>query len=375
MNKLFRNIVTTVLLAFGWVAPLCALTQAEIDALYNRIDSLYEAGMSAYKASDFAKTAVLMQQAVALQQQVAEDEDLLAMSTTLAAAQSQAGDYQAALTTTNNAIALARRLKGDTAPELAQLESNRAYLQQKIDMPVEERVEIVRHTVVHEVTATVAQDLFTQATAAYQRGACDSAKQLVQEAVRLDTLKLIYDADIRTAYHNIAACRMDEARILKNKGEYKQALASLQAIRDEFGAAAPDKEIDSEMASCYSMSGDYEKAISLYSRVLQQDPTNTAIQNNLALCYARIGDYRRSLAMQENALRLTPNNPELLTNIATTYFQQGNYAQALQVNERAAEVIRQKEGEQSPFYAGVLVNKAACLVMLNYTDDALAANE
>ena len=44
MNNLLRNIVTAVLLAFGWVAPLCAapLTQAEVDALYERIDALYD---------------------------------------------------------------------------------------------------------------------------------------------------------------------------------------------------------------------------------------------------------------------------------------------------------------------------------------------
>ena len=364
-----------VLLIFGWVAPLCALTPQEEDALYNRIDSLYEAGMAAYKAGNFKHTTALMQKAVDLQQQIAEDEDLLAMITTLAAAQSQAGDFEAALTTTDKTIALAKRLHGATAPELTILENNRAYLQKKIDMPVEERVEIVRHTIVHEVTATVAQNKFTEATGAYQRGECDSARQLVQLAVELDTLKLIYDTDLHTAYHNIAACRMDEARQIKNRGEYKRALSCLRTILDEFGADAPQKEIESEMASCYSMSGEYEKAIAIYSRLLQQEPANSVVQNNLALCYARIGDYSRSLAMQEKALRLTPNSPELLTNIATTYFQQGNYAQALQINERAAAVIRQKEGEQSPFYAGVLVNKAACLAMLNYTDDALVANE
>lgn len=377
MNNLLRNIVTTVLLAFGWVAPTLAqkLTPEEVDALYNRVDALYEDGMSAYKSGDYARTVELMKEAVALQQTIDEDEDLLAMTTTLAAAQSQTGDYEAALTTTNNAIALAQRLKGANAPELTSLENNRAYLQSKIDMPVEERVEIVRHTIVHEVQASVAQQLFKDATAAYQRGACDSAWLLAKEAVRLDTLKLIYVEDIQTAYHNIAVCRMDEARKQKYKGDYPQALSSLQAILNDFGDAAPRKEIEIEMASCYSLSGNYEKAISLYNGVLQQDPTNAAVQNNLALCYARIGDYNRSLAMQEQALRLTPHNPELLANIAVTYFQQGNYKQALQTNERAAEAVREKEGEQSPAYAGVLVNKAACLAMLNYADDALATNQ
>ena len=377
MTKRILNIVTTVLLAFAWAAPLCAakpLTQAEVDAMYERIDALYEQGMSAYKAGEFTQTATLLTEAVSLQEQVAEDDDLLAMTTTLAVAQSQAGEYQAALTMTDKAIALAKKLHGEQAKELTQLESNRAYLQSKIDMPVEERVEITRHTIIREADTTAAQRLFGDATLAYQQGDCRKALQLTRQAVEIDTLQLIFPEDLNTAYHNIAACRMDEARKLKYKGEYRQALGLLQDIENELGESAPRKEIDSEKASCYSLSGNYEKAISLYSGVLSQDPTNTAIQNNLALCYARIGDYSRSLAMQEQALRLTPQNPELLMNIATTYFQQGNYAQALQMNERAMEIIRNRDGEQSAAYATALVNKAACLAMTDYTEDALAAN-
>ena len=173
MTKRILNIVTTVLLAFAWAAPLCAakpLTQAEVDAMYERIDALYEQGMSAYKAGKFTQTATLLTEAVSLQEQVAEDDDLLAMTTTLAVAQSQAGEYQAALTMTDKAIALAKKLHGEQAKELTQLESNRAYLQSKIDMPVEERVEITRHTILREADTTAAQRLFGDATLAYQQG-------------------------------------------------------------------------------------------------------------------------------------------------------------------------------------------------------------
>ena len=141
------------------------------------------------------------------------------------------------------------------------------------------------------------------------------------------------------------------------------------------GDNAPRKQIDAEMASCYSLNGDYEQAIALYSGVLEQDPNNDAILNNLAICYARIGEYDRSLALQTQALRHNPHNPELLTNIATTYFRQRNYIQALQVIDRAAEQIRSREGENSAAYAAALVNKAACLAMMDYADDALTINQ
>lgn len=373
--NLFRNILTTALLTILWVVPSWSLTPEEEDALYNRIDSLYEAGMSAYKNGDYARTVIMLQDAVALQRLIAEDEDFLAMMTTLASAHSLAGEYQAALTATNITIDLAQRLHGAAAPELPTLEANRAYLQAKIDMPVEERVEITRHTIVREAEATVAQELFSAATSAYQRGVCDSALLLARQAVALDTLQLIYAEDLQTAYHNIAACRIDEARVMKGQGLYNQALQHLQQTMDELGTKAPKRQIESEMASCYSMNGDYEQAIRLYQGVLEQDPTNDAILNNLAICYARIGDYARSLSLQEQALRHNPHNPELLTNIATTYFRQGNYSQALQVNDRAAELLLSREGATSSAYAASLVNKAACLAMMNYTADALAANE
>ncbi len=367
-----------MLLTFGWVASLCAanpLSQEEVDALYERIDALYEQGMSAYKSGNFKQTATLMTEAVALQQQVAEDEDLLAMLTTLASAQSQAEEYQAALTTTDQTIALAKRLHGDAAQELATLESNRAYLQKKIDMPVEERVEITRHTIVQEIDSSMAQRVFAQATSAYRSGACDNALQLVKQAVALDTLQLIYAEDLQTAYHNIAACKIDEARVMKGKGLYNQALQHLQQAMAAMGDNAPKQQIESEMASCYSMNGDYEQAIRLYQGVLDKDPNNDAVLNNLAICYARLGDYARSLALQEQALRHNPHNPELLTNVATTYFRQGNYRQALQIIDNAAGQLRSKQGENSAAYAAALVNKAACLAMMGFTDEALAANE
>ena len=373
--NLFRSILTTVLLTIVWAAPLRALTPAEEDALYNRIDSLYEAGMSTYRSGDYSRSAALMQQAVTLQQQIAEDDDLLAMLTTLASAQSSAGEYSAALTTTLSAIALTQRLKGATAPELTTLENNRAYLQAKIEMPVEERVEITHHTIVREIDSTAAQRLFQSATAAYQSGECDQAWQLARQAASIDTLQLIYAEDLQTAYHNIAACRIDQARGIKQQGLYTSALNHLQQTLQMMGDNAPRKQIEAEMASCFSLNGDYEQAIALYSGVLEQDPTNDAILNNLAICYARIGEYDRSLALQTQALRHNPHNPELLTNIATTYFRQRNYIQALQVIDRAAEQIRSRQGENSAAYAAALVNKAACLAMMDYADDALTINQ
>ena len=167
--KLFRNILTTVLLAVMWAAPLWALTPEQEDALYGRIDSLYEAGMQAYNSGAFDRSAAALQQAVDLQKQIAEDDELLSLYMTLATALSEAGQYEAALTTTDQALALATTLPSEAA-KIPQLKNNRTYLENKINMPVEERVEITKHTIVHEATATMAQELFTAATGAYHRG-------------------------------------------------------------------------------------------------------------------------------------------------------------------------------------------------------------
>ena len=372
MNKLFRNILTTVLLTIVWVAPLRALTPEQEDALYGRIDSLYEAGMQAYNSGAFDLSAAALQQAVDLQMQIAEDDELLSLYMTLASAQSSAGLYQAALTTTDQALALAATLSEES--KIAQLQNNRAYLVLKIEMPVEEHIEITKHTIVREATATMAQDIFTAATAAYQRGQCDSAYNLVTRAIELDTLQLIYAEDKHTAFHNIAACRLEEARAIKWQGDYAGAMVMLEQIITQLGDDAPRMQIEAEIASCHSMSGNYEQAIRQYSNILKTHPDNAAVLNNLAICYARIGDYARSLALQERVLKTQPDNTDVMENIATTYFRQGNYARALEMNERAAARIREREGERSEKYASALVNEAACYAVMNRTEEALQAN-
>lgn len=371
--NLRRNILTTVLLAVMWAAPLRALTPEEEDVLYGRIDSLYEAGMQAYNSGAFDRSVAALQQAAAIQKQIAEDEELLSLYITLAAAQSSAGSYEAALTTTDQALALAGTIPSE-AGKIAQLKNNRTYLESKINMPVEERVEITKHTIVREATSTVAQDLFAAATSAYRRGQCDSALLLANKAIQADTLQLIYAEDKHTAFHNIAACRLEEARRLKLQGDYAGAITMLQKILTQFGEDAPRAKIDAEMASCHSMNGNYEQAIRLYNDILRSDPENAAVQNNLAVCYARIGDYARSLALQQKVLQAHPDNTEVMENIATTYFRQGNYTQALEMNERALARVRERDGVQSEAYAAALVNEAACYAVLNRTDEALQAN-
>lgn len=374
MPKRILNILTTVLLAVMWAAPLCALTPEQEDALYGQIDSLYEAAMQAYNGGLFDSSAEALKQAVDLQKQIAENDELLALYMTLATAQSGAGQYEEALTTTDNALALAATLPTEEA-KIAQLKNNRTYLESKINMPVEERVEITKHTIVREASATMAQDLFTAATGAYHRGQCDSALMIAKQAIKADTLGLIYAEDRHTAFHNIAACRLEEARTLKRQGEYGDALKMLQQIQTQFGEDAPRTQIEAEMASCHSMSGNYEQAIRLYSNILLTEPENAAVLNNLSVCYARIGDYARSLALQEKVLRAQPDNTKVMANIATTYFRQGNYAQALKMSERAAARVRERDGEQSEAYAAALVNEAACYAVMNRTDEALQANE
>lgn len=319
------------------VASLWAMTPVEEDQLYARIDSLYAMSIRAHNEGDYRRSAELVDTLIVLEGQVGETDEVQKLT-----------DY-------------------------------RRYLQQKIDMPVEEVVEVRRHTIVREISATTAQELFSQGTAAYQRGACDSAVILIRHAVDLDTQQLIYPSDLQTAWHNIAACRISQAQTMRRQGKYNEAVNHLNKTKELLSLYAPDLTLaqdkaDEALALCMTSEGDYKAAIEIYNRLLQQQADNTAILNNLAVCYARIGDTRRSLNLQQRALQAAPQNSELLTNIATTYFTLGDYDHAREYNEKAALLIRAQKGEQSVEYANALVNIAACLAVTGQTDEALTLN-
>lgn len=62
--------------------------------------------------------------------------------------------------------------------------------------------------------------------------------------------------------------------------------------------------------------GEYEKAISLYQGILEQEGLSSAVLYNLANTYAQKGEVGMAVLSYERALRISPSDPDIVGNLA-----------------------------------------------------------
>jgi tetratricopeptide (TPR) repeat protein len=113
----------------------------------------------------------------------------------------------------------------------------------------------------------------------------------------------------------------------------------------------------------------YERALSIYEKVLGQDHLDVALSlNNLAYLYNRQGSYAKAEPLYERALSirekaLGPEHPDIgisLNNLANLYHDQGKYADAEQLLERALSIRENVLGPEHPDI-GISLNNLAHL--------------
>ncbi|MFD0799139.1 tetratricopeptide repeat protein [Maribacter chungangensis] len=85
-------------------------------------------------------------------------------------------------------------------------------------------------------------------------------------------------------------------------------------------AGTAQNETNFERATVAYNEGAYEKAIDLYSGILESGQHSAAIYYNLGNSYYKLNDVPNSIYYYEKALLLSPNDPEILNNLG--YAQQ-----------------------------------------------------
>jgi tetratricopeptide (TPR) repeat protein len=82
----------------------------------------------------------------------------------------------------------------------------------------------------------------------------------------------------------------------------------------------------------------YNKAISLYKKILESNPNDTFALNNLGIVYDNLGDSAKAMQYYEKTLRLNPLDEFALTNIGMVMQEQGKYKEAIEYYEKALDV-------------------------------------
>ena len=77
-----------------------------------------------------------------------------------------------------------------------------------------------------------------------------------------------------------------------------------------------------EKALEYYNKKEYQKAIDVFSSVLETCQDNAELYNNIALCYANLGDDEKAEKYYLKAEELNPKLPQIYINLADIYYRQ-----------------------------------------------------
>ncbi|XP_012270175.1 tetratricopeptide repeat protein 12-like [Orussus abietinus] len=134
----------------------------------------------------------------------------------------------------------------------------------------------------------------------------------------------------------------------KSKEEYDPNKMSQEAfmrsIEKDANERAEDRKIRNERAETYKRIGngafrkeDFEKAITYYTKAIEQRKDSSVLWNNRALAYMQLGLYEKALSDCEWALKANRANLKALLNSAKCYNLLQNYAKCKECIDMAKE--------------------------------------
>ncbi len=89
------------------------------------------------------------------------------------------------------------------------------------------------------------------------------------------------------------------------------------------------------LAQNYAMTGDYEKAKTIYLELVQKQPWNNQFLQELNKTYLQLKEYDSSINLLDNRIKLNPNDITFYGMLGTTYYTMGKSGKAFEVWDNA----------------------------------------
>ncbi|HRS65563.1 MAG TPA: tetratricopeptide repeat protein, partial [Spirochaetia bacterium] len=167
--------------------------------------------------------------------------------------------------------------------------------------------------------------------AAYLLGLC--YLQLKDYDNALVYLEQLITADITP--EKSRQCRLLLAYIYTITGRIKLADYELKKL-------AAQKDITAELLEAYAAykQKDFSKALELYQKILNQNPSQATALNDFGYILAETTqEFSRALSLCMNALKLQPQNPYYLDSVAWIYYKMGKVSDALPYIQKAFSLM------------------------------------
>jgi Flp pilus assembly protein TadD len=120
-----------------------------------------------------------------------------------------------------------------------------------------------------------------------------------------------------------------------NNGQYQEAIAVYTKMLEE----NPDIYVlNKNIGNCYFEMEDYEQAEKQYLLILEQDPENSDALISIGNCYANRSENETALEWYDKVEFEKITDTTVLYNVGTNLYNSGNYADALRYYQRSVEI-------------------------------------
>ncbi len=105
---------------------------------------------------------------------------------------------------------------------------------------------------------------------------------------------------------------------------FRRRKICIREIRLQFDSDSLVNTLSSNLASAYSNSKDYQKAIQFYEKMLLQDTTQYYIRYQIGILYDQMGDYKKSLNEYMKIIKSDSNYADAYVQIGKIYYSKFN---------------------------------------------------
>jgi tetratricopeptide (TPR) repeat protein len=176
------------------------------------------------------------------------------------------------------------------------------------------------------------------------------AAQHGAEAVRLDSLNILYHQNLAAIYLNayqpelaikefekivhIDSNNVEGLYNLARLYQPSRPLKALEIYERLLDRTGDEWEILLQMAELYTTLGRYTDAAEKYKHMLELDPSNKVLRRQLAETYGRAGQFPEAQKILEGLIESDPKNAEASAALADVFMEQHQYDRALPIYQK-----------------------------------------
>lgn len=173
----------------------------------------------------------------------------------------------------------------------------------------------------------------------------DTMKVIDTFTIRKDSVNRINLAKSESYYYKCIEMRPDSFYIYRDlldlyvaTDSYQKAEDLFKIVREKFTSDSLVNSLSSSLASAYSSSKDYKKALTFYDKMLKADTTDNFIRYSIANIYDLMGDYKKAEKSYKDVISRDSANTNAYVGLGKIYYEKyKDYSKAKKILDAAYE--------------------------------------